>query len=232
MKTILLVCTGNTCRSIMAQALAEKLAKDWDLAAQFKILSAGTAAYPGAPASPQAVEVLREEGIDLQNHRASQVKPEQVKEADLILTMTSGHKEQLVRMVPEAKDKIFTLKEFASDPGEIRDAHQQLMQLAASVEEKERQFHARYGAEIEKLEQEFEQLRKRLDEIRAQLEQYQSQFEAEIQGEREKMQEIERESLNFDVADPIGQPLEVYRECAREIKDALEKALRKLSQGE
>jgi protein-tyrosine-phosphatase len=121
-KKILFVCTGNTCRSAMAQALArralEELFPDRE---DIEFISAGLAALPGGGASPQAVSVLKERGIDLSSHRSRQITPGDIEEASLVLTMTVFHRDSLRRAVPEAAEKIYTLAEYAGSGGDIPD---------------------------------------------------------------------------------------------------------------
>lgn len=115
MKTILFVCTGNTCRSSMAEGLFKYMLENKkDRVEDIKVISAGTSAWAGQNASPQAVEVLKEKGIDLRSHRSTLLTPELIQEADLILTMTYNHKAVVLHMCPEAEDKVFTLKEYVS----------------------------------------------------------------------------------------------------------------------
>ena len=103
---ILFVCTGNTCRSPMAQAMAEQLF-DKQL---IKAASAGLMAAPGDPASANAVLAMRERNIDLTGHRSQPVTKELIEDADIILTMTEGHKAALSR---QAAGKVWTLGEYA-----------------------------------------------------------------------------------------------------------------------
>ncbi|NPV90714.1 MAG: low molecular weight protein arginine phosphatase [Firmicutes bacterium] len=111
MKRILLVCTGNTCRSPMAEALAKPLLKQLDL--DLVVSSAGTYAVPGDLASEAAIEVLGEEGLDLAAHRARALTPEMVEEADLIITMTWRNREHVLGIAPWAEKKMYLLKELA-----------------------------------------------------------------------------------------------------------------------
>jgi protein-tyrosine-phosphatase len=114
-KKILLVCTGNTCRSPMAAALLRKMLEQrGKVSAKFQIASAGLYAQPGAPASPEAVAAMREYGVDLSTHRARRVERADLQAAALILTMTAGHKEQLVADYPEVRDKVHVLREFVA----------------------------------------------------------------------------------------------------------------------
>lgn len=110
MKKVLFVCTGNTCRSPMAEGLFRKIAGEKDI--KFEILSAGIFAREGMNASSEAVIAAAEKGVNLSKHVSRSITKEILKDADLILTMTKGHKQLLLEKVPEFEDKIFTLKEF------------------------------------------------------------------------------------------------------------------------
>jgi len=107
----LFVCTGNTCRSSMAEALLRHLAAE-NPELKLSIKSAGTAAFDNQTASQNAILALGEMGIDLTNHRSQTVTAALVDEADWVLTMTNAHKQQLLRLKPDASKKVFTLSEF------------------------------------------------------------------------------------------------------------------------
>ena len=110
---ILFVCTGNTCRSPMAQGMAVRLFGEG-----YTITSAGVAAAPNAPASANAVAVMKERQIDLASHQARRVTEALLLEADLILTMTQSHKTALVQA---AADKIYTIGEYAGQKISVSD---------------------------------------------------------------------------------------------------------------
>jgi glycine hydroxymethyltransferase len=115
-KKLLFVCTGNICRSPMAEGLWRHMTKN---SAQFQALSAGVSAVQGQRASPHAVDVLRDVGVDISRHRSQPVSAEIVRAADIILAMTSGHAEALAYLYPEAAKKTFLIREF--DPAARED---------------------------------------------------------------------------------------------------------------
>lgn len=108
---ILFVCTGNTCRSPMAEGILRFLTKEKDMNLQIK--SAGIAVYDGEKASKNTIEAMKKIGIDISEHKASQIHRDLVEEVDLILTLSRSHKEFIVLNYPSSKNKIFTLTEYA-----------------------------------------------------------------------------------------------------------------------
>ena len=115
MKNILFVCTGNTCRSPLAEYLLKEKAGD-----QLSVKSAGVTAWPGVPISQGTADVLDQRGISHQ-HFSQSVTADLVSWADVILTMTSSHKEMLSIKHPNASGKVHTLKGYAATGGDIAD---------------------------------------------------------------------------------------------------------------
>jgi len=113
-KKILFVCTGNTCRSVMAQGLLQKILKEKGIE-NVEVRSAGIAALPSYGIYGVLEKILREENIEISNHRPSQITVDIVRDSDLILVMERRHKEAILEMAPEVKDRVFLLKEFAGE---------------------------------------------------------------------------------------------------------------------
>lgn len=109
---ILFVCTGNTCRSSMAEGILKFLLKENNIE-NINVSSAGISAFEGQQANENAIKVLINKGIDIKNHKARQLTEEIIKDSDLILTMTGGHKKIITSALSEYSDKVYTLKEYA-----------------------------------------------------------------------------------------------------------------------
>ncbi|MDR3591058.1 MAG: low molecular weight protein arginine phosphatase [Negativicutes bacterium] len=121
MLRILLICTGNTCRSPMAEVFLQEKVKKGGLADRIKVLSAGLYAGGESPASPGARAAAARRGLDLAGHRSRQLLPEYVQAADLVLTMTQSHKSAVKALAPEAAGKVYSLGEYAGAPGDVPD---------------------------------------------------------------------------------------------------------------
>jgi protein-tyrosine-phosphatase/tRNA A37 threonylcarbamoyladenosine synthetase subunit TsaC/SUA5/YrdC len=136
---ILLVCTGNTCRSPMAQVLLQhKLKKRFakffeaDVPPAFA-LSAGTNAGAGSGASHEAVQAMKSRGLDLSQHASRQVNVELLQTADVVLTMTQNHRQAILSRWPHLTPKVFTLSSNGRDVADPYGGSQQVY-LAAAAE--------------------------------------------------------------------------------------------------
>ena len=109
----LFVCSGNTCRSVMAEGLFPKVWTDFGQKTPFSVSSAGAETMDGMPATEEALIILAEEGAGLDGHRSRQVTKEIIAEADYIFTMTQRQKELLQQYFPAAAAKIRMLTEYA-----------------------------------------------------------------------------------------------------------------------
>ncbi|MFH5187626.1 low molecular weight protein arginine phosphatase [Paenibacillus sp. TAB 01] len=190
MNRILFVCTGNTCRSPMAEGILRRLLQEHGLD-HIEVRSAGVAAYDGSPVSSHAASILREQGAPA-NLTSSALSRELMQWADIVLTMTTGHKQHAIGRFPEYIDKMYTLKEFVEDDPETAQRIAELEELTAEL-----------------------QLKQALDQ----------QISKE---ERTRLLMLERELPDYEIADPFGGSLAMYRQCAEEIEAALLKLIRKL----
>lgn len=116
MMKILFVCTGNTCRSPIAEGLAKQLLPD-----DFEILSSGIDAYAGQAVSEQAVQVLQEKNIDIGMNKAVKLDEQLLTRADYVLVMTRKHELHLRHTYPQFQSKIKRLGDFVGYDRDITD---------------------------------------------------------------------------------------------------------------
>lgn len=110
-KTILFVCTGNSCRSVMAEYLLKSKVAGRD---DIEVISAGTGVYLQSMASSATISVLHDEGIDASHHMAQPINTILLKKADLIFVMTRAHRDQVLERVPSVENRVYLLKEFGN----------------------------------------------------------------------------------------------------------------------
>lgn len=108
-KKILLVCTGNSCRSVMAEGFLKKALEG---RADYQITSAGISAVNGMRPTAETIRVMAEEGIDVSGHRSAFLTEEMLRDADLILVMERMHRENILRRMPVFSGKAHLLAEY------------------------------------------------------------------------------------------------------------------------
>jgi len=109
------VCTGNTCRSPMAEVLMRHLCRS---VSGWTFSSAGIFTGGGSPANEMAIRAVDEKGLDLTPHRSRALDPAEMQTADWLIAMTAGHRDWMLDQVPHRADRIRTLHSFGSaSPG-------------------------------------------------------------------------------------------------------------------
>ncbi|MCA1020910.1 MULTISPECIES: low molecular weight protein arginine phosphatase [Halobacillus] len=195
---ILFVCTGNTCRSPMAEAI---LKSKYD---QDKVRSAGIFAGKGEPLAENSSVVLGEIDLTL-NHHTSPVTVDGLEWADLVLTMTDRHKQTLAIQYPDYQDKFFTLKEYVLID---EDQWKQLKELYSHFEEKRTNLLARY---------------KNLND-----EEIEAKLREELEDDIRRIERMEGQLPDLNITDPFGGSLSVYRRTRDEISHHIEVLVNKL----
>lgn len=119
-KKIMFICTGNTCRSVMAEGLLKKLLEQYNEKG-IEVYSAGLHASKGEYTTDEAIKVMKEKyDVNILQHQSVNVKESNIKEMDLILCATHAQLTTLEYMYPELDHKIFTIKEYAYGP-DVKD---------------------------------------------------------------------------------------------------------------
>ena len=117
--SILVICTGNICRSPMGEyLLRHRLGRP-----QVRVASAGTAALVQHPADADAIAVMRAHGIDMEAHRARQVTGELLAAHELVLTMEEHHSRWLLGRFPTARGRVFPIRHWVQAEGAVPDPY-------------------------------------------------------------------------------------------------------------
>ncbi|KGX93878.1 protein tyrosine phosphatase [Pontibacillus halophilus JSM 076056 = DSM 19796] len=201
MKNVLFVCTGNTCRSPMAEAVLK--AKD----DRYNVQSAGLFAQTNGKATPQSEQALDKKGYAI-NHSSQPLEEGLIQWADLVLTMTARHKESVIMHFPEHEAKVYTLKEYALyDKASSWD---RLTEAYATMEDKKAVF-----------------MQKNKDKYNSQAELEMALYQ-HLNEEIELIREIERNLPTLDINDPFGGNQSVYDSTLEEIEKHIELLIQKV----
>ncbi len=198
---ILFVCTGNTCRSPMAEALVRKRIPEAE------VQSAGIFAGKNQRANKYATQALKERQLDL-DHHSQPVTDGLLRWADTVLTMTTQHKQALIMEFPDFQEKYYTLKEYVADSD--KDIWEKLKKANADYSEKRLQF--------------VQQNQQKMDSRRLQ-----QKLEDHLHEEQQLIRQLEAGLINYDISDPFGGDLRVYRETLRELEHHVDKLRDKLN---
>ncbi len=231
-KRVLFVCTGNTCRSTMAEAFLRKMLNDQlgEAGASIEVISAGTHAVDGDIASKNAQTVLASEGIDISRHRARPVSKPLLETSDLILTMTHDQKTAVLDILPSGTGKIFTLAEFTEGVSEFETLLTKADNLHQSLAEKRERFFEREGVKFEELRRRNLELSRQMRALDEELTKLEQQLELEVLLEKRELEAIQKKIKRMEISDPYGQSVDAYRYCADQIKEKLKTVLQKLKE--
>lgn len=214
MTNILFVCTGNTCRSSVAEKLFHLKNKDH----RFQAKSAGILAIDGMPMSDGAKYQFEKRGIEVE-HRTRAISDDLINWADLILTMTFSHKNALIKQYPDIVDKIFTLKEYVLDDEKIKEKLAQVNEHIAQIEIKRSTFL-------------LENKRKLAEKSRNMTESERKELEVQLRNQLEPhykaIDELTAQLPCFDITDPYGGNEKIYEKNYIEIEEMVDKLIKKL----
>ena len=117
---IMFICTGNICRSAMAHVMFEDKIKQNDIKG-IEVYSCGIYAENGDRATYNAIEVMDEYGINIKEHKATNIRNSNIDQMDLILCATNSHKIAVLDLYPKLLDKVYTLKEYVNYDKQYHD---------------------------------------------------------------------------------------------------------------
>ncbi|PRO65756.1 low molecular weight protein arginine phosphatase [Alkalicoccus urumqiensis] len=214
MKNVLFVCTGNTCRSPMAEAIF--LAKRPD--DSYQVRSAGVHATDGIPMSEGARQALARHNL-MESHQSEVLTEEMLRWSDVILTMTDSHKQAVVEQFPDRAAQVYTLKEYVTDDVESQAKMEELKAHLAEIEMKKAQFVAQNQNKVDKYNE---------DEPIGNQQQLEEALLKEVEPHQRAVDRLEWDLPSMDIRDPFGGDESIYEATYQEIEEAVDQLIAKL----
>ncbi|WP_176222144.1 low molecular weight protein arginine phosphatase [Tuberibacillus sp. Marseille-P3662] len=204
---VLFVCTGNTCRSPMAEQLLRQKGPG-----HIQVQSAGIYAMKGQSAHPNAVNALADRGVACE-HSSRPLDRDLTDWADYILTMTEGHKMQVLQTFPTAQNKVFTLKEFVNAETASAGNWEDLQKAIAEYETKRAEWlHVCQNPDLSADERQKKE----------------QQMHEDLQVNLDDIHTLENAQPSLDISDPFGASEDVYSKVCSEIEALIDQLSSKL----